>query len=91
MKRARERKLFGPEWQKRLFQLEMGQLHFSEGKSLKNKISDTIELQGIEIILSKDDPCIIEVHSIPVLYLKAANETEAHVWFESLSEHQKYI
>jgi hypothetical protein len=92
MKKARGKKMFGSEWQTRLFQLEMGQLHFTDARtSSKNKIRDTITLQGLHITRHTEDNCIIEVHASPVLYLKASNEGEATSWYESLCLHKNYI
>ena len=91
MKKARDKKFLGPDWQKRFFQLEMGQLHFSEGKGTKNKLSDTITVQGLKITINAKDPLIIEIDSSPPLLLKASNETEARLWYQSLLEHGKYL
>lgn len=89
MKKAREKRLLGSEWQKRYFQLEMGQLHFSDGKGQKNKLSDSIMLHGIPIAQSLDDPLIIEIHATPILYIKASSVAETQQWYKTLLEHQK--
>lgn len=89
MKKAREKKLLGSEWQKRYFQLEMGQLHFSDSKGNKNKLSDSITLQGIAIVQNLDDPLLIEIHAKPILYIKASTVPEAQEWYKTLLEHQK--
>lgn len=89
VKKARDKKLAGREWNKRYFQLEMGQLYYSESKGSKNKIRDTIELVGLEITL--ESPQIVKIHSKPALFLKAENEQEASEWLAALLKHSQFL
>lgn len=89
VKKARDKKRTGREWNKRYFQLEMGQLHYSESKGAKNKIRDTIELVGLEI--TQEEPQIVKVHSKPPLVLKAENEQEASEWLDALCKHSQFL
>lgn len=90
IKKARDKKFLGAEWHKRYFQLENGQLYFSDSKGQKTKLSDTIPLQGVDIVKHPKDSLIIEIHTIPVLQLKGSSKEEITEWFEALNEHAKY-
>ena len=89
VKKARDRKIAGHEWSKRYFQLEMGQLHYSEGKGAKNKIRDTIEVVGLEIAL--EEPQVLKINSKPALILKAESEQEASEWLAALVKHSQFL
>ena len=89
LKRARDKKFLGSEWNKRYFQLEMGQLHFSDGKGAKHKLSDSIEVAGVPI--SRESPVIIKVESTPALFLKTTSEDEANEWLKILKQHSNYF
>ena len=89
VKKARDKKFAGREWNKRYFQLEMGQLHYSESKGVKNKIRGTIELAGLGITL--ESPQLIKVHSQPALFLKAEGEQEASEWLDALLKHSQFL
>ena len=90
VKKAREKKLFGPEWNKRYFILEMGQLFYSESKEQKRKLNDSISLQGVSVSMSSKDNCLLEVQTSPPLFLKAVNESEAAAWLEAFKSHIAY-
>ena len=88
-KKARDKKFYGADWNKRYFQLEMGQLHFSDGKGHKHKLSDSIAVAGIPV--SKESALVIKVNSTPILYLRAATEDEANEWLKVLKQHSEYF
>lgn len=88
-KKAREKKIAGRDWNRRYFQLEMGQLHFSDNKASRNKINDTVELMGRAITL--EEPRLIKIHSNPALILKADNELEASEWLAALLKHSQFL
>lgn len=90
IKKARDKKRFGSEWNKRYFILEMGQLFYSESKEQKRKLNDSISLQGVKVAINPKDSCIIEVQTSPVLILKTADEATAQEWLEAFKSHINY-
>ena len=90
VKKARDKKRFGSEWNKRYFILEMGQLYYSDSKDTKRKLNDSIFLQGVGVVIAPSDACILEVQTSPALFLKAGNEQEAREWFEAFKSHIAY-
>lgn len=87
IKKSRDKKTFGSEWNKRYFILEMGQLFYSVSKEQKRKLNDSILLQGVNVVLGSKDRCIIEVQTSPILFLKASSDSEAAEWLEAFKSH----
>ena len=82
--------MFGSEWNKRYFTLEMGQLFYSESKEQKRKLNDSISLQGVDVVINSNEKCMIEVQTNPILFLKASSDDEAAEWLEAFKSHIGY-
>lgn len=67
----------------------MGQLHFSDGKGQKHKLSDSINVGGV--VITKESAMIIKISSSPPLFLKADSQDDADEWFKVLKQHSGFF
>ena len=80
----------GKHWDKRYFQLEVGQLLYHREQGGKMKYGGTIEVSGNPVTMSQKSPLVIEIGTTDRTWqLRAATEQEARKWYEGLIEHSK--
>ena len=76
----------GKKWQKKRFELERGQLHYYEGKTLR----DTIRLQNVPIEIDPTDPRVLIVRSEPRMFsLRAESPASASEWYSAMIAHSQ--
>jgi len=80
----------GKHWDKRYFQLEVGQLIYHREQGGKMKYGGTVEVSGCPVTMSQKSPLVIEIGAAERTWqLRATTEQEARKWYEGLIEHSK--
>ena len=80
----------GKHWDKRYFQLELGQLIYHREQGGKLKYGGTVEVSGSPVTMSTKSPLVIEIGTAERTWqLRAASEQDARKWYEGLIEHSK--
>ena len=80
----------GKHWDKRYFQLELGELLYHREQGGKMKFGGKIEVSGNPVTMSQKSPLVIEINTSERAWqLRAATEQDARKWYEGLIEHSK--
>lgn len=80
----------GKHWDKRYFQLELGQLIYQKEQGGKMKYCGTIGVSGCPVTMSQKSPLVIEIETAERTWqLRASSEQDARKWYEGLIEHSK--
>lgn len=80
----------GKHWDKRYFELELGQLIYQKEQGGKMKYGGTIGVSGCPVTMSQKSPLVIEIETAERTWqLRASSEQDARKWYEGLIEHSK--